>query len=346
MTGSRPLKLVGVAAAGLLASAPRAAGEAPACPLDGDNAAWTAQALDAWELVRDTRLRLPAAAPPEIVLFDAACAYRLSGSDATPDGYRALAATLRTRAGPMRAWSAPHAGEIRLPDGQTVPARPTAFAAPRDGGGAFFVMALPSLWTTVLPEPNRPALLGAVLVHEISHIRQVTALGRRLDALTARGVLARNADDDVVQTRFGRDRAFSAAVTREIDLLYQAAAAPDPKVGRRLAAQALASVDRRRARAFVGADAGYGEVEDVFLTFEGAGNWAGFAWLSDPGGAGLSREAAIDLMRGGRKWWSQELGLALFLTLDRLDPDWPDKVYGEQSALATDLLREALARGG
>lgn len=330
------------AIAAALVAAPASA--APVCPFEGENAAWTEAALDAWELVRDTRLRLPPAAPPEVVLFDATCVFRLSATGRTPEGFRPLEDGLSARNGALKVWSAPHAGQVRLPDGQTVPARPLAFAAQGADGYVFFVMALPSLWRDVPSMQKNPALLNAVLVHEISHVRQVGALGRRLDALTASGVLPPDATDDIVQARFGNDAAFSAAVARETDLLYRAAAAAELQDTRRLAAEALASMDRRRAQAFTGRDADFAEIEDVFLTFEGAGNWAGYAWLSDPEGGDLSRDAAVEVMRGGRKWWSQEQGLALFLALDRLDPDWPDKVYGEQAALATDLLRTALGR--
>lgn len=343
MDRSRLLTFAGAGMAALLAACGTEA-SAPVCPFEGGTAAWTKGALAAWDLVRDTRLNLPPAAPPEIVLFDATCAYRLSpAGSAAPAGYRPLEASVPTSEGVLHVWSAPHGGQVGLPDGKTVPARPLAFAAQNTTGRVFFVMALPQLWTDTL-RGRPPALLNAVFVHEISHVRQVAGQGRRLDALTAQGVLPPDADDDFIQTRFGTDPAFSAAVTQETDLLYRAAAAPDTAETRRLAAEALASIEARRARSFKGRNADFAEVEDVFLTFEGAGNWAGYAWLSDPKGAGMSRESAIELMRGGRKWWSQEMGLALFLTLDRLDPDWPDKVYGEQGALATDLLRTALSR--
>ncbi|MBC6982878.1 hypothetical protein [Caulobacter sp. 17J80-11] len=342
MDRSRPLIFAAAGFAALLAACGTEA--QPACPFEGETAAWTRGALAAWDLVRDTRLNLPPAAPPEIVLFDAACAYRLSAAgSAAPDGYRPLDAVVRTSEGELKVWSAPHSGEVGLPDGKTVRARPLAFAAQNTTGRVFFVMGLPQVWAQTL-RGRPPALLNAVFVHEISHVRQVAALGRRLDALTAQGVLPPDADDDIVQKRFGGDPAFSAAVARETDLFYRAAAARDLAETRRLAAEALASIDARRARSFTGESADFAEVEDVFLTFEGAGNWAGYAWLSDPKGASMSREAAMDLMRGGRKWWSQEMGLGLFLTLDRLDPDWPDKVYGEQGAVAVDLLRTALTR--
>ena len=39
----------------------------------------------------------------------------------------------------------------------------------------------------------------------------------------------------------------------------------------------------------------------------------------------------------GTRWWSQEEGLALFLVLDRLLPDWPDRAFSANPALGIDL---------
>ena len=48
------------------------------------------------------------------------------------------------------------------------------------------------------------------------------------------------------------------------------------------------------------------------------------------------------MMSGRRRSWSQDEGLALFLVLDRLLPDWPALVFGAQSAGAAQLLERAV----
>jgi hypothetical protein len=76
---------------------------------------------------------------------------------------------------------------------------------------------------------------------------------------------------------------------------------------------------------------------------EGFGQWVPVAWLSDPRGGGLTRAEAQTRMRGGRRWWSQDEGLSLFLLLDRFVPDWPALAFGAEPQLGTELLRRAVA---
>jgi hypothetical protein len=74
---------------------------------------------------------------------------------------------------------------------------------------------------------------------------------------------------------------------------------------------------------------------------EGFGQWAAVAWLSDAMGGRMTPAAAKDRMRGSRKWWSQDEGLALFLVIDRLLPTWSQQAFGSPPALGIEMLREA-----
>jgi hypothetical protein len=68
---------------------------------------------------------------------------------------------------------------------------------------------------------------------------------------------------------------------------------------------------------------------------EGVANWAGFRAAMH---AGLSRDEAITLMQGSRKWFSQDEGLALFLAIDALTPGWQKRVFSEKPVPAFELL--------
>ena len=83
--------------------------------------------------------------------------------------------------------------------------------------------------------------------------------------------------------------------------------------------------------------------DDLFLTMEGFGQWNAYAWLSDAGGGKMTSAAAETKMRGSRKWWSQEEGLALFLVIDRFVPGWANQAFAAQPSLGIDLLRQAVA---
>ena len=109
-----------------------------------------------------------------------------------------------------------------------------------------------------------------------------------------------------------------------------------------MARQALALIDNRQKRWFSGANARFKPYDDLFLTMEGFGQWAAYAWLSDPKGGGMTSAAAQAKMRGSRRWWSQEEGLALFLVIDRFLPGWAQRAFGNPPSMGIEMLRQAV----
>ncbi len=86
------------------------------------------------------------------------------------------------------------------------------------------------------------------------------------------------------------------------------------------------------------------DLEDIFLTMEGTGQLAAFEWMRHAEGGGMDTEAALDFVMREGTIWSQDLGLALLLTLDRLDPDWPGQVFSAEPATAYERLGQVLLR--
>lgn len=296
--------------------------------------AWVDSALGAWARVERESLRLPAQAPPMLVLFDRRCVWRVGGEARGAGSVRAGGWTLPVR-------GARHGGAVPLPSGDTVPAAIVSFAAsygPRRL--PFLVMSLPEVWRAqprVAARPRLDALLRAVFVHEMTHTRQSAALGARLDELERRPGVGDELNDDLVQKRFGERPGFREAVEREVALLHAAAAAPTPAERRARAAEALRAIDQRQARFFTGADSVFREVDDVFLDMEGVGNWAAYrSALND----GVADADARELVRG--RGWTQHQGLALYLVLDAIMPGWQRRVFAERPASVLPLLREAV----
>ena len=290
------------------------------------DAAWSDAALAAWELARSSVLSVEAAREqPLMVFFDATCFYR---------------AEIGTE------WQgAPHNGAIPLPDGNGLPPRVASFAAPYDRDQrAFVAMALPTIWAADRVESafGLETLMTAVLIHEMTHTRQFYHFAPRLAEATARYQLPDDLDDDVVQTRFEGVPEVAADVGAERTLLFAAAASSDDAMARALAHEARMRIDARRSLHFVGSDARYTELEDLFLTMEGIAQWAAYRWLTHPRGGGRRDDAATlqDFRRGGRRW-SQDEGLALFLVIDRLVPDWRQRAFASSPARALELLAMA-----
>jgi hypothetical protein len=114
----------------------------------------------------------------------------------------------------------------------------------------------------------------------------------------------------------------------------------------RLADRALELIKNRRARYYIGEVSYLAQIEDIFLTLEGSGQWAGYQWLTSPKGGAVTPAEAIPAFarRGG--WWSQTEGLALILAIDRLDDrSWKAAAFGDGSMAGIALLEQALNAG-
>jgi len=301
-----------------------------ACAFESGDKAWIEQALRNWRVSERAILKLKPAPPPTIVAIDASC---------THVGKAGPKATIR--------WtSAAHpAGVVTLPDGKTVPIGPISFAAPDNGAAhsGFFAMSMPSVWRAsgVTSEIGLERLMDGVLLHELMHTRQFYFANPALVELAEKYHFGDDMSDDSLQDKFKSDPAYVAAYQAETDLLYSAADAPSDAQARRLAATALATMRARRARWFVGGNAQWAPLDDIFLTMEGLGQWLAYAWFVSPRGLSLNHQAAIAAVRRKRQRWTQDEGLGLFLVIDRLAPRWQRLAFAAHPALAEALLAEA-----
>ena len=69
------------------------------------------------------------------------------------------------------------------------------------------------------------------------------------------------------------------------------------------------------------------------------------SWYVSPAGPHLSKALALREVRRGGKYWTQDEGLALFLTIDRLLPGWQRQAFARRPQLAEALLAQAAASG-
>ncbi|HEX5130876.1 MAG TPA: hypothetical protein VFX92_00165 [Candidatus Krumholzibacteria bacterium] len=299
---------------------------------------WIEHWLDAWTLVSDEILHISDARPPLIVFYDSTCVY--TNSAVTAGGRPPVdGPTLRGAALPWRAL--PHDTTITLPDSSQVPIALMSFTNVAHKTQPYFVMAAPSFWEPIVG-PDSTQYTG-VFLHEFTHTRQIRGIGKRIGPIDSTWAYPEELNDDAVQTHFGTDSVYVAAYLAERDLLYRAADADSLTEVRALAAQALAMIRARHARYFTGDKAEFAELDNVFMSLEGAGQWVAVAWLSHPDGGKLTRDAAVKKMLGRRRWWVQDESLAIFLVVDRLLPNWPQLVFDTPSSIgALDLLDRAV----
>lgn len=310
----------------------------PACSVAAARP-WMTHWLAAWELTSRDILHLSDAPAPNIVFYDSACVFTTAGVSAGGAAPGEEGPALFGTPLPWRALA--HGDSLTLPDGSRVEVALMSFTSVDKATGPFFVMAAPSYWARARPGPPNDAGLTAVFLHEFAHTRQLPGI-HTLGPIDSTWTYPEELNDDAVQTHFGGDSVYVAAYLAERDLLYRAAAADSIAEVRALAKEALAMIRRRHARWFTGDKAQFVILDDTFLSLEGAGQWAGTAWLAHPRGGGMTHAAAVAKMLGKGRWWVQDEGLALFLVVDRLLPGWPALVFGDPSMGASAVLERAV----
>jgi hypothetical protein len=319
----KTLALLAALAASACASAP----PPPACALPERDRAWVDRALQAWRFASREITGIGPVPDFQAVFFSADCV--LTSANALGGG-----AVERVT------WTAtPHSGNVTLPDGSEMPAGVTSFAT-----GKYFVMSTPTVWEAggVGEGAGLERTMVAVLLHEGSHVAQIKPYGPRLGALIERNHLPDSFNDNAVQERFEANAEFAALVKEETQLFLDAAAAKEDAEARRLAREGLRLIRERQARWMVGEDAYLAEAEDVWLTFEGAGQWTGYQWLVHPrGGAQPVAEAMARFGKGRR--WSQTEGFAIVMALDRIGgPGWKRHAYGDGARTVLEMLGDVL----
>jgi hypothetical protein len=315
------------------------------CAFPPAEIAWLQRALDGWNQVSRQFLRIDPSPLPWIVLFDASCVWHLSPDASLSPGAVTVTTPLAFAGGSVPVRALTHTGTILLPNGAPIAVEMKASTALyRNSRGPFFVMAMPSVWQTKeVSAPTRAEYLEGVFSHEMTHTRLLVAINRRVRELARKDDLVYPINDDVIQAVFRRTQGFETAVNRERDLLYRAALEPDRAKQRELAVKALEMVRARHGRYFTGPTAAYAELEGLFLTMEGVGQWAAYRLARTQ--AGSSDAEALRLVRDNRKYWSQDEGLALFLLVDVLVPGWQSRVFSATPASPVTLLEEALSSG-
>jgi hypothetical protein len=124
--------------------------------------------------------------------------------------------------------------------------------------------------------------------------------------------------------------------------LYQAALTSDPASMRELTRKALAMMRDRQAQYFQGAKTNYAEIEELFFSMEGAGQWAAYRLAKARRVVGASDVQAMNLVRDDRQFWSQDQGFAVYLLLDQLVPGWQERTFDTLPASPLTMLEQAI----
>jgi hypothetical protein len=301
------------------------------CTLSVADQAWLDHAMRAWDYASTHISGIGHVDKIEALIFDKDCV---------------VTSSTAMNGGPNR-WSASlHHGKVTLPDGNSVPPQVTSFAG-SNKGNAFFVMSTPSVWRAAGIAPKDMTLdnlMTLVMLHEATHVAQMPSYGKTMDAITARFHLADDINDDSIQNSFKGNDEIAASVDRESKLLFDASQAKTRREAATLVRSARDLMKARYARWFTGKNAYMAEIEPIWLTLEGSGQWVGYTWAVDPRG-GRGRSSAILPSLLSDHWWTQREGFAAFMALQRLTgTTWKRQAFHSGHKDVLQMLDEAAAR--
>lgn len=286
---------------------------------------WLENWFSAWELMSNEVLELPKSNPPIMFFYDDKYIYTTS-EISSPNGESFNGPKLL---GEKLPWKRElHGDTLTIPNGQRIPIQLMTFAAPTEQKNieAFFVMAAPIFWKNTgieSKEVSLEKLLTGVFLHEFAHTRQMNGIGSKITQFETNNTLKFEVSDDIIQDYFSNDSLYVAKYKKEINIFYDASNAKTKKELYNLTNKGLRLLKKRQSKYLWPENKVLPEMDNIFLSMEGLGQFMIVSWLTNPKGGNYTLDIAIKATRRGGKWWSQDEGLALFLILDKMtNPDW------------------------
>lgn len=293
----------------------------------------------AWKLVSKEIYKIEKVRPVEFVFFDDKYVYSTSavtikkGSPVMGNNLMNLKFQWKRQL---------HNDSLTLPDRSVVPINLMSFAAEIPSGNkSFFVMPLPGFWQQAgvsSKELGLENLVTGVFIHEFSHSQQMQNFGKKMTAFEKQSNYGIEFSDDIIQHIFAKDTAYLKYYKKEIEFFY--GSIKSNKLDKTALKEALLLMKQRQNEYFKGKYENLKEIDNFFLTMEGLGQYSMFVWLTHPKGGNIKREIAIEGVRRGGKWWSQDEGFALFLILDKLTVpgNWAGDMFGYKTESVIALI--------
>ncbi len=301
----------------------------------------------AWELVSKDIYKIEKVRPVEFVFFDDQYVYSTSNvtikNGPAVKGCNLINLKLKWR-------KALHHDSLTLPDKSVVPVSIMSFAAAlhRGRSKSFFIMPLPSFWEQAgvkSKELGLMHLITGVFIHEFSHSQQMQNFGKTVSAYEHQYEFGTDFSDDIVQHVFGKDSSYLELYKTENNHFYHAV--KNGMLNNNELRQGWTIMKQRQRVYFKDKYQQMDQVENLFLTMEGLGQYSMFLWLIHPAGGNIKRELAIDGVRRGGRWWSQDEGFALFLILEQLSApaNWAGTMFGTKAGSVVELIEERMIVG-
>ncbi len=303
--------------------------------------------FDAWELVNKKIYKINKnQTPVEFVFFDDIYVYSTS-KITVPNGSSFNGPNFFNR---KLNWKKEiHNGKIVLPNKQEIPIGIICFAGTLNeiGSESFFVMPLYNFWQNAgvdSKEISLEKLTTGVFLHEFSHTQQMRNFGKRISEIEAKYKFDFNFSDNIIQDYFKNDENYVSDFENEIMLFYESALSTDVTISKKLVMQGFKKYNIRHDLFFKEKYTHFKEIDDLFLSMEGFGQYTMYVWLIDKNGGNIDKKLAIKAVRRDGKNWSQEEGFSLFLILEKLSESkkWVESMVGLEILPITKIIGNIL----
>jgi hypothetical protein len=298
--------------------------------------------FNAWELVSKEVFKLKVTAATRFVFFDSVFVY--TTSPLTGQGGKIIT-------GPQllnhkQVWyKKAHNGNLILPDSANIPVRMMIYASPtiEKKVKAFFIMPLLSFWEMQKVDAHGiglEKLTAGVFAHEFCHTQQLASFdkfGVYFEAYQKKfGV--ENFGDDMMQNMYENDSVITDLYKKELEI-YTTAPILNTTDYCKAIASAQQQFNKKHQAIFNKDTKQLKRLDDIWLTMEGIGQYAMYAYFTHVKGAGLAEDKAFIALK--TRWWSQEQGFAMFYLLSKMkNPQtWAKYFFGANMKTIMEMLK-------
>lgn len=296
----------------------------------------------AWELVYTKIYKLEEMQEVDFVFFDEEFVYSTS-IVTLPEGKLVEGPKLLNSE--LIWYKGKHEGFLILPDRTKVRIGMLSFASANSDNPSrpFFVMPLTSFWRKMEVDSDDIALeslVTAVFLHEFSHSQQMNNFGKLLTAIESKYDTGDGFDDNYIQRKFKEIAEFTKLYKEEVNSFEQVIA---KGLSQEALQTGLSVLEMRRNQFYNNENKGIEQVEDIFLTMEGLGQYTMYVWMIHSEGLNLSEHQAMKVVRRKKNNWSQDEGFLLFLILSKLkSPElWIKDMFGDKVSNVLEEIKKS-----
>lgn len=312
--------------------------------LINEDMVWIQKVLDNWDVLCRTELLNRVDSLPWIIFYDSSAAWHLNaGKNMLPFPGQALAkVSFAGTEYPLVRVA--HSGDIWVPGRPAIPLSSSASATMpySNNSKTFFIAPLPSQFHRFAPADQSAYLdflyLG-INIHELTHTLQLPYVLPQLLAIEKKGNM-QSLDDNTVEKTFSDNERYKELYYSENKHLWNAVFANDRDSCISSMEKAFQLMEVRKQQFFSKEYRELGLADEIFLSLEGSAMWAQYRIMLKNAPDPKPKELLMWLVQQGPSW-AQERGLVLFLLIDRFDPEWKPKFFGNRLPAATAYLRQA-----